>query len=189
MIERVSLSRFKCLLTIPALGLALCWPVVSTAAPNPACEPIFNAFTKLVETPNHQYMTQSSPTAALTHGGKLRSSESISTSEASFIKMDTQWRKVPITAQEMLKQQEDARQDAKETCSFLQDDLSEGDAAVYSSHSETGKGTSDLKVWISKANGLPLREEIDLDLGGDTGKTHSTVRFDYDHVEPPKDAK
>jgi hypothetical protein len=150
---------------------------------------MFNAFTKLVQTPNHQFMSQSSATDALKHGGKLRTSESISTADASYIKINDQWRKVPITAQDMLKQQEEARQNSKESCHFLNDDTSEGDAAVYDSHSETDLGKSDLKIWISKATGLPAREEIDLDLGGETGKTHSSIRFDYDRIEAPKDAK
>jgi hypothetical protein len=189
MIERVLVIRLRRLLKAATLGMTISWPIAASAAPDPACEPMFNAFTKLLQTPNHQYMSQSSATDALIHGGKLRTSESISTSDASFVKIKDQWRKVPFSVQEMLKQQEDARLNSNESCRFLQDDTSEGDASVYDSHSETPKGTSDLKIWISKANGLPLREEIDLDLGGDTGKSHSTVRFDYDHVDPPKDAK
>jgi hypothetical protein len=89
----------------------------------------------------------------------------------------------------MLKQQEEARQNSKESCHFLKDDETEGGAAVYDSHSETNLGKSDLKIWITKATGLPVREEIDLDLGGEAGKTHSSVRFDYDHIEAPKDPK
>jgi len=170
-----------------AFGLAFSLPLAAEAAPDPACEPMFNAITKLLQTPNHQFMSQSSPTETLTRG-KLRSSESISTSDASYVRINDQWRKVPISAEDMLKQQQGARENSKETCQFLRDDTAEGDASVYAAHSETTMGKSDIQIWISKDNGLPVREEIDLDLG-DTGKTHSSVRFDYQHVEPPKDAK
>jgi hypothetical protein len=90
----------------------------------------------------------------------------------------------------MLKQEEESHQNSKESCHFLRDDASEGDpASVYDAQSEAEGGKSEVQIWISKASGLPLREEIDLDLGGDTHKSHSSVRFDYDHVDPPKDAK
>jgi len=186
MIERILPIRS---LAAAALGLVVSLPLSAFAAADPACDPMFDAFTKLLRTPNHQYMSQSSETDALKHGGKIRTSESISTSDSSYLKINDEWHKIPITAQDMLKQQEEARQNSKEVCHFLNDDQTEGDAAVYDSHSETGKGKSDLKIWISKATGLPAREEIDLDLGGEAGKTHSSVRFDYDNIEAPKDVK
>lgn len=186
MIERISSIRS---LAAATLGLVLSLPLSALAAPDSACEPMFDAFTKLVRTPNHQYMSQSSETDALKHGGKIRTSESISTSDSSYLKINDEWHKIPITAQDMLKQQDEARQNSKQTCHFLNDDKSEGDTAVYDSHSETGKGTADLKIWITKATGLPAREEIDLDLGNEAGKTHSSVRFDYDNIEAPKDVK
>jgi hypothetical protein len=149
---------------------------------------MFDALTKMLQTPNHQFMSQSSATDALEHGGKIRTGESISTTDASYVKVNNQWHKVPFTPQDMLKQQEEARRDAKSTCHYVRDDATEGDAKVYESHSETGRGKSDIQIWISKANGLPLREEIDLDLEN-TGKTHSSVRFDYDHVALPAEIK
>jgi hypothetical protein len=179
----------SCPIFATAFGLALTLPLTARAAPDAACEPMFKAITKLLQTPNHQYMSQSSATETLQNGGRLRTSESISTSDTSYVKIHDQWRKVPFTPQDLLKQQEDSRQNSNESCHFLRDDTSEGDAAVYDAHSETETGKSAVQIWISKVNGLPLREEIDLDLGGDKGKTHSSVRFDYDHVDPPKDVK
>jgi hypothetical protein len=171
-----------------ALSLALVLPFAAKAAPDPACEPMFTAITKLLQTPNHQFMSQSSARYALENGGKMRTSESISTSDTSYVKMGDQWRKVPVTPQDLMKQQEESRKNSNEICHFLRDDAEEGGAAVYDAHSETDAGKSAIQIWISKANGLPLREEIDLELK-DKVKTHSSVRFDYDHVDPPKDAK
>jgi hypothetical protein len=179
----------SCPIFAAAFSLALALPVSAEAAPDPACEPMFTAITKLLQTPNHQYMSQSSATYALQNGGRMRTSESISTEDTSYVKINDQWRKVPFTPQDLLKQQEESRQNSKESCHFLRDDASEGDAAVYDAHSEGESGKSEVQIWISKVNGLPLREEIDLDLGGEKGMTHSSVRFDYEHVDPPKDAK
>ncbi len=184
-----SLFSLGSCLFLAGAAMAFAIPRPAEAAADPACEPMFSAITKLLQTPNHQFMSQSSATDALTHGGKLRTSESISTADTSFVKFNDQWRKVPFTPQDLLKQQEENRQNSHESCHFVRDDNSEGDAAVYDAHSETEKGKSEVLIWISKTNGLPLREEIDLDLGGENGKSHSSVRFDYEHVEPPKDAK
>jgi hypothetical protein len=189
MIKQILPIRSLPILAAGTLSLVASLPLPAVAATDPACEPMFDAFTKLLQTPNHQYMSQSSETEALKHGGKIRTSESISTSDSSYLKINDEWHKIPITAQDLLKQQEEARRNSKETCHFLNDDQTEGDAAVYDSHSETNLGKSDLKIWITKATGLPAREEIDLDLGGEAGKTHSSVRFDYDQVEAPKDVK
>ncbi len=172
-----------------AAGLALAAPLTAEAAPDPACDATSAAISKLLQTPNHQFMSQSSATDALTHGGKLRTSESISTGEAAFVRFNDKWRKVPFSAQDMLKQQEESRQNSQESCRFLRDDPAEGDASVYGVHTESNGGKSDVTIWISKSNGLPVREEIDLDLGGAVGKTHSSVRFDYEHVAAPADAK
>jgi hypothetical protein len=43
-------------------------------------------------------------------------------------------------------------------------------AAVYSQHVETENDKMDVQVWISKSKGLPLREELDVDVGGKLGK-------------------
>ncbi len=184
--HRLSLRSYR--IFAAALGLALALPFAAEAAPDAACDPMFTAITKLLQTPNHQYMSQSSATDALQNGGKLRTSESISTSDTSYVKIADKWRVVPFTPQDLMKQQEESRKNSNEICHFLRDDSAEGEAAVYDAHSETEAGKSAVQIWISKVNGLPLREEIDLELK-DKGKTHSSVRFDYDHVEPPRDAK
>jgi hypothetical protein len=161
-------------------------PIAAKAEPDPACDPIFAAITKLLQTPNHQFMSQSSATDALNNGGRLRTSESISTADASYIKVRDHWLKVPLSPQDMLKQQEDGRREAKESCHYLRDDDLEGNAALYTAHTETPKGTSDVQMWISKTTGLPVREEVDLDFS-EPGKSHSSIRFDYEHVELPKE--
>jgi hypothetical protein len=44
----------------------------------------------------------------------------------------------------------------------------------------------DVQVWISKSKGLPLRGELDVDVGGKLGKSHSSMCYEYGNVEPPR---
>jgi hypothetical protein len=52
-------------------------------------------------------------------------------------------------------------------------------ASVYSSHSETPKGTIDLQFWISKASDKLLREDT-----SGNGVLMSS-RYEYRDVKPP----
>ena len=53
-------------------------------------------------------------------------------------------------------------------------------AAVYRMHEVSPKATTDSKIWISKAKGLPLRSKIDLD----GGKSRISTRYEYGNVKP-----
>jgi hypothetical protein len=57
--------------------------------------------------------------------------------------------------------------------------------AVYSTHSETQDVKSDAQLWISKSKGVPLREELRIDVGGKLGKSHYSMRYEYGNVQPP----
>jgi hypothetical protein len=43
----------------------------------------------------------------------------------------------------------------------------------------------DSQIWISRAKGLPLRQDMDIDVGGKNGKSHSSSRYEYGDVKPP----
>jgi hypothetical protein len=58
-------------------------------------------------------------------------------------------------------------------------------AAVYSTHDVSSKGVVDSQIWISRAKGLPLRQDMDIDVGGKNGKSHSSSRYEYGDVKPP----
>jgi hypothetical protein len=36
---------------------------------------------------------------------------------------------------------------------------------------------------------VPLRTEMDIDVGGSMGKSHMSVRYDYINVHPPADVQ
>ena len=68
-------------------------------------------------------------------------------------------------------------------CRYLKDELVAGEmAAVYSLKN---KGKVDSQIWISKAKGLPLRQEDDVDLGAGKGKSHNSTRYEYGNIKPP----
>src|SRR5271154_4191248 len=56
-------------------------------------------------------------------------------------------------------------------------------AAVYAVHSENDDIKSDGTVWISR-KGLPLRQEMDIDVD-DPSKTHHSIRYEYGNVQAP----
>ena len=71
---------------------------------------------------------------------------------------------------------------AKDTCRHVKDEPVNGEmAALYSSHSETPTGELDMRIWISKAKGLVLRQDLD---SGKFGTAISS-RYEYGNVKPP----
>ena len=69
---------------------------------------------------------------------------------------------------------------SKDTCRLLKEESINGEvASVYSSHSETPKGTIDLQVWISKASDKLLRQDM-----SSNGVLMSS-RYEYKDVKPP----
>jgi hypothetical protein len=150
---------------------------VKPVAAQGTCQLVFDAMSKIFDTPYHSYLTTNM-------GGTTLTSESIYAAGAIYAKVDGKWSRSPITMQELKETDPNNRQDQKNrqneaTCRYLHDEPVNGEmAAVYSMHSESPK--SDAQVWISKAKGLPLREEADL---GD--KNHVSTRFEYGNIKPP----
>ena len=70
----------------------------------------------------------------------------------------------------------------KATCRYVKDEPVNGEmAALYTVHSETAKAWHDTQVWISKAKGLLLRQ----DLESNEGKSISSTFYEYGNVKPP----
>jgi len=155
-------------------------------ADDTSCKPVFDAITRLVKTPNHQFLIQSSDAP----GSTPQAGEMIFTGKTTYILHDGKWRTSSITPEETLKQDEENRKNSKTSCRVVRDETVEGvSAAVYSLHSESEVGKSDGLIWISKASALPLRQKIDLAMNGITEKNHVETRFVYSGVEPPAGVK
>ena len=151
-----------------------------------SCKPVFDAITRLVKTPNHQFLVQSSDAP----GSTPQAGEMIFTGKTTYILHDGKWQTSTVTPEETLKQDEENRKNSKTSCHALRDEAVEGvSATVYTLHSESEVGRSDGQIWISKAGALPLRQKIDLSMAGIAEKNHVETRFVYSGVEAPAGMK
>jgi hypothetical protein len=162
-------------------ALALIGSPAATAE-DTSCKPVFDAISRLVKTPNHQFLIQSSDAP----GSTAQKGEMIFTGKTTYILHDGKWQTSTITPEETLKQDEENRKNSKTSCRAVRDESVEGvSATVYTLHSESEVGKSDGQIWISKASALPLRQKIELAMNGITEKNHVETRFVYSGVEPP----
>lgn len=174
------MSRNSRLLPVLAAVMAAC--CISTpavAAADAACQPIFDAATKIFAVPTHAYTSQALP------GGKSRTAEVIYFNNAIYATANGKWIHSKMTAQDMLKQEQKNIRDSKTSCRHVRDELVNGDlAALYMAHSDNDGIKSDAQTWISKSKGLPLKTEEDIDTGGGD-KRHMSIRYEYSNVRPP----
>ena len=171
-------------LTHCALLFAVWFAATSANALDGTCQQVFDAMSKMVTMPTHVYTTEAS---AFRAGGKPTTNETIYAGGAIYTNVNGQWIRSTITPQEMLQQEQENRKQNKATCRYLREESMNGEgAAVYSTHSETQDAKSDAQLWISKSKGLPLREELDIDVGGKLGKSHHSIRYEYRNVQPPR---
>ena len=172
----------------------ICLTAFLTAAPafsaDGGCTVPFDSAKKIVTTPAHGYSTLTSSDRP----NQPHVTEIIYTGGMNgtiFVKSGGRWVRSPLTPAQYLKQEDENIRDAKTSCRYLRDESVNGEAAaVYSVHSDNGGIIGDGTVWISKARGLTLKEEMDMDTGGGpSGKSHSSERFDYSNVRPPDGVK
>ena len=169
---------------LPALCLALqaaCLPPATAFAADSICQPVFDAMSKVLTTPAHVFITEA---AGSRPGDKPRSSEAIYFGGAIYVKVKDKWIRSKMTAQGMIEQEQENRKTGTSACRYLREESVNGEtAAVYNVHSENEGVKADGQVWISK-KGLPLRQELDTDVG-DPSKTHSSIRYEYGNVQAP----
>lgn len=181
--RRVRPSSWIC-----AIILAAPASIVTPAAiaADASCKPVFDAITRLVKTPNHQFLIQSSDAP----GSTPQAGEMIFTGKTTYFLHDGQWQTSTITPEQTLKQDEENRRNSKTSCRAVRKESVEGvSATVYTLHSESAVGQSDGLIWISKVSALPLRQKIELAMNGITEKNHVETRFVYSGVEPPAGLK
>jgi len=143
------------------------------------CKVVLEAANKTQTTATHTYTT-------MNIGGKDQTVEVIYTPGVVYSRINGKWSSVPMTPQELAELRQPTAHKDKATCKYLKDELVNGEmAAMYSAHDITPKGVVDTQIWISKAKGLPLRQDVDIDVGGAGGKSHTSTRFEYGNVKPP----
>jgi hypothetical protein len=171
-------SRLMLLATIAIAMTVLDSPQAHAAD---SCQPVFEALRKIVTTPSHSYTTS---TAA--DGSKQRSAETIMTQGKKYIRVNGKWMAPSVTTAEVLEQERENEKNGKATCQSVRSEAVNGEAAmVYSLRRQTGGFKEDSQIWISNSTGMALREEQDVDMGGEIGKLHNSARFEYGNVQPP----
>jgi hypothetical protein len=166
------------------LAVALILGTLAYAADD-GCKPVFEALDKAGVTASHMFSTGASESrkGAPDNGEVIRMG---GPAGAVYVMDGGKWNRIKTTAGEMLKMSQDSRNLTKHTCRYVRDEAVNGEAAaVYSAHSETEDTKIDMTIRISKSKGLPLREDVEMDVGGAMGKSHKSVRYEYTNVRPP----
>jgi hypothetical protein len=169
-----------------ALLLAV-MPAAARAQAIPAvCKPLVDAERKEIVTPHHAYSTETTPG----QGNQPTTGETISVGGVSYLLHHGQWRRSPMTPQQLLAQFEENLGNATQiSCRHVGDESVGGTpAAVYTSHNESEDLKADARVWVARDAGLVLRTEEDMD-AGDGGKRHISMRYEYANVHAPAGVK
>ncbi len=170
-------------LLIAAVCLTMIPPGLRAQSIPAACRPLIDAEEKQIMTPSHVYMTRD----AATPGGKAATHETISTGGVLYIFFNGHWMRSPMSAQDLLTQLKQNLATTKVySCKHVGDESVGGvPAAVYTAHSESDAIVSDTRTWIAKGTGLPLRSEEDVQIPGQSGKEHMSLRYEYSNVRAP----
>jgi hypothetical protein len=161
------------------------YPVILTAsfAADSICKMLADANAKIYGIPTHIYTTE---TATYT-GGKPKSNELIYLNNTTYIESNGRWsisKATPQRMAELHKTAEDKHPNA--TCRAVREESVNGEAAtLYSMHDQNPDAKTDSEIWISKSRGVPLKLEMDMNVGGAGGKSHRTMRYEYMNVQAP----
>lgn len=167
------MSRFRLFAFVSAALLAAA-PAIAQISP--ACKPVLDAEIKLATAPHHAVSTESDSKTII---------EMITADGANYVKTRGAWRKSPMTPQDNVAREQENIKNAKVyNCSRLPDDNVDGmPTFVYKAHSETPDvGSGDAQIWLSKATGLPLRTEEDVNTGTNR---HLSIKYDYANIHAP----
>jgi hypothetical protein len=163
--------------TMAGFAIAFLLIAASPVAAQVDCKVILDAESKLGNVDAHVYTTTNA-------GGHPLTVEMIYAAGNIYLKSQGKWENSG-TRKEM-DQLKKNHKNSTPVCRYVKDEaVSSEMAAVYTSHEETPTGKVDTQVWISKANGLPLRQETTIDVGGGGGKTVSSARYEYGNIKPP----
>jgi hypothetical protein len=174
----MSSSRKMLSVSAATLFASLCLTASALGA-DATCQPGLDAILKLFTVPVHSFATE-----ALS-GGKSKINESIYLNGAIYINVNGKWIHSQMTTQDMLKKEQENIRTTKMTCRYLRDETVNGEAAaIYVAHSENQGVKADAQTWISKARGVPLRTDEDVDTGQGE-KQHMSIRYEYGNVQAP----
>lgn len=149
--------------------------VAPAAADDASCKPILDALLAQARTP---YRASSTFNGAA--GG-----EEVYTTKAIYRGRGGHWTKIPATPEDRIAANHEVGA-AMTNCRLLRADTVDGQTAtIYSGHSQTvtPASTTEMQIWIGKANGLPLQVESDVSMFGK--KSHTSKHYSYGNVQAP----
>ena len=126
-----------------------------------------------------------SATVRIEHADDLpTTSHIVMTGDKMHVELRRIWSSTPMTTKELIdKVNKTALKDLL-VCQRSGDEAVDGiSTTIYAVENQTPARASRSRIWISKANGLPLKTEVRL-RGGDV----MTSLFDYNNVKPPAGA-
>jgi hypothetical protein len=109
----------------------------------------------------------------------------VMTGDKMYVEMHRIWNTTPMTTKQLIDKVNKASLKDMLVCQHAGEETIDGAATtIYKVEDHTPARGSKSRIWISKANGLPLKTEVQLG-GGDV----ITSQFDYDHVQVPAGAR
>ena len=109
----------------------------------------------------------------------------VMTGDKMYLEMRRVWSSTPMTTKQLIDKVNQTTLKDILVCQRTGDEMIDGvSTTIYGVENQTPGHASHSRVWIAKANGLPLKTEVRLG-GGEV----VTSLFDYDHVEPPAGAR
>jgi hypothetical protein len=127
----------------------------------------------------HDHATQM--TLPVMASGTSRQAQSVQVGGKTYIQVDNVWTVSRMSVADELQTVNDEAKTAQTTCKAAGADVINGQpVSIYDAHVVNQGSTSDNRLWISVASGLPLKIETHLDTGG-----VSTQLIRYDNVTTP----
>jgi hypothetical protein len=120
------------------------------------------------------------------HSGDLpTTSHIVMTGDKMYVEMRRVWNSMPMSTKQLIDKVNKTTLKDVLVCQRSGDEAINGaSTTIFAVENQTPARASHSRIWISKANGLPLKTEVRLG-GGDV----MTSLFDYDHVEVPPGAR
>lgn len=142
-----------------------------------ACDPLYQAGIKSVQTPHHAYVTTT------VRGGKPQLAEAIYADGVEYLQIQGKWMRNPMSHQDLLDIAQNKLKTHPDACTSVGDQTVDGEAvSVYKAHNnETG---TDQQVRIFKSSGLMQSGSLTLPDG-----TVVEGRYHYDNVHAPAGAQ
>jgi len=168
------LSNARAFLTPCALLVAVAAAPSANAAN--ACDVLYNAGIKSVQTPHRVYSTRTM------HGGKPQASEAVFAAGIEYLQMDGKWIRSPMPQPEMVAAAQEKLRTHPDTCTPMGDQMVGGQAvSVFKAHNN--EMDTEQTVRIFKSSGLMQGGTLTLPNGV------MEIRYEYDNVQAPPGVK